>query len=88
MTYGVSVFIWLFDCRYTYFGEFALSFAAVLGQEACVRLLLRKGADANLQDTNGCTVLHLLVIHDKKVRFNPIYALKKCIVLTKYKLKM
>ena len=61
----------LFGFRYTYFGEFALSFAAVLGQEACVRLLLRKGADANLQDTNGCTVLHLLVIHDKKVRFDP-----------------
>ncbi|XP_070176745.1 transient receptor potential cation channel subfamily V member 5-like isoform X3 [Littorina saxatilis] len=51
---------------YVYWGEYPLSFAACLGQEECVRLLLAKGADPNLQDTNGNTVLHMLVIHDKK----------------------
>ena len=50
-----------------YFGEYPLSFAACLGQEECVRLLLAKGANPNLQDTNGNTVMHMLVIHDKKV---------------------
>ncbi len=53
--------------RYTSWGEFPLSFAACLGQEECVRLLIAKGADPNIQDTNGNTVLHMLVIHDKKV---------------------
>ena len=56
-----------FCFRYTYFGEYSLGFAAVLGQEECVRLLIAKGADPNKQDTNGCTVLHTLVVHDKKV---------------------
>ena len=53
--------------RYTAWGEYPLGFAACLGQEECVRLLVAKGADPNLQDTNGNTVLHMLVIHDKKV---------------------
>ncbi|PVD21847.1 hypothetical protein C0Q70_17649 [Pomacea canaliculata] len=51
---------------FVYWGEYPLSFAACLGQEECVRLMLAKGADPSLQDTNGNTVLHLLVIHDKK----------------------
>ena len=52
---------------YVYWGEYPLSFAACLGQEECARLLIAKGADPNLQDTNGNTVMHMLVIHDKKV---------------------
>ena len=28
---------------------------------------MAKGADPNLQDSNGNTVLHMLVIHDKMV---------------------
>ncbi|XP_076091214.1 transient receptor potential cation channel subfamily V member 5-like isoform X5 [Mytilus galloprovincialis] len=51
---------------HVYYGEYPLSFAASLGQEECVRLLLAKGANPNLQDTNGNTVMHMLVIHDKK----------------------
>ncbi|XP_013397110.1 transient receptor potential cation channel subfamily V member 5 [Lingula anatina] len=51
-----------------YFGEYPLSFAACLGQEECVRLLVAKGADPNLQDTNGNTALHMIVIHDRKNR--------------------
>jgi len=30
--------------------------------------MLAKGANPNLQDMNGNTVLHLLVLHDKMVR--------------------
>lgn len=68
----------------SYFGEYPLSFAAVLNQQESVRLLLAHGADPNLQDSNGNTVLHMLVINDdfelfkmivedsvkKKVNFN------------------
>ena len=52
---------------HVYFGEYPLSFAACLGQEECVRLLIAKGANPNLQDSNGNTVMHMMVIHDKKV---------------------
>ncbi|XP_061164690.1 transient receptor potential cation channel subfamily V member 5-like isoform X6 [Saccostrea echinata] len=55
---------------HVYFGEFPLSFAACLGQEECVRLLIAKGANPNVQDTNGNTVMHMLVIHDRKDMFN------------------
>jgi transient receptor potential cation channel subfamily V protein 5 len=53
---------------YAYFGEYPLSFAAILNQEECVRLLLRFGADPNKQDFNGNTVLHMLVINNNLVR--------------------
>lgn len=52
---------------YAYFGEYPLSFAAILNQEECVRLLLRFGADPNKQDFNGNTVLHMLVINNNLV---------------------
>ncbi|XP_071154325.1 transient receptor potential cation channel subfamily V member 5-like isoform X6 [Mytilus galloprovincialis] len=57
---------------HVYYGEYPLSFAASLGQEECVRLLLAKGANPNLQDTNGNTVMHMLVIHDKKSSGAPL----------------
>lgn len=50
-----------------YFGEYPLSFAAVLSQEECVRLLIAKGANVNRQDSNGNTVLHMLVIFNNMV---------------------
>jgi len=34
-----------------------------------VRYLLARGACPNKKDTNGNTVLHIMVIHDKLVRF-------------------
>lgn len=52
---------------YVYFGEYALSFAAILNQEECIRLLIAKGADPNKQDFNGNTVLHMLVIYNNLV---------------------
>ncbi|XP_022322065.1 transient receptor potential cation channel subfamily V member 5-like isoform X5 [Crassostrea virginica] len=51
---------------HVYLGEYPLSFAACLGQEECVRLLIAKGANPNFQDSNGNTVMHMLVIHDRK----------------------
>lgn len=56
-----------FALRYVYWGEYPLSFAACLGQEESYRLMLARGADPNNQDTNGNTVLHMLVIYEKIV---------------------
>lgn len=53
--------------RYVYWGEYPLAFAACLGQEECYRLMLARGANPNNQDTNGNTVLHMLVIYEKLV---------------------
>ena len=36
-------------------------------QEECVRLLLAKGADPNMQDANGNTCMHILVIRNNIV---------------------
>jgi transient receptor potential cation channel subfamily V protein 5 len=52
---------------FTYFGEYPLTFAAILSQYECVRLLLAYGADINKQDSNGNTALHLLIINDNFV---------------------
>lgn len=61
--------VWLFFLAhsYVYWGEYPLSFAACLGQEECYRLILARGADPDKQDTNGNTVLHMLVIYEKLV---------------------
>ncbi|TKR60912.1 hypothetical protein L596_028093 [Steinernema carpocapsae] len=48
-----------------YFGEYPLAFAACTNQFDCYRLLRMKRADPNLKDTNGNTILHLTVIHEK-----------------------
>ena len=51
----------------SYFGEYPLTFAAILNQEECVRILIANGADPNMQDSNGNTVLHLLIINNNPV---------------------
>ena len=53
--------------RLTYWGETPLTFAACLDLDHVFRSLWVKGADINAQDTNGNTVLHMMVLHDKKV---------------------
>ncbi|XP_073981957.1 transient receptor potential cation channel subfamily V member nanchung isoform X2 [Rhodnius prolixus] len=58
---------------YVYWGEYPLSFAACLGQEECYRLMLARGANPNNQDTNGNTVLHMLVIYSKLTTFDMAY---------------
>ena len=50
-----------YDCL-SYFGEYPLSFAAILNQEECMRLLIAHGADMDKQDSNGNTALHMCVI--------------------------
>ena len=55
---------------YFYLGEYPLSFAAVLEQVECYRLILSRGADHDLQDTNGNSVTHILVIHDNMQMFD------------------
>uniref|UniRef100_A0AAR5NZ08 Ion transport domain-containing protein n=2 Tax=Dendroctonus ponderosae TaxID=77166 RepID=A0AAR5NZ08_DENPD len=60
---------------YVYWGEYPLSFAACLGQEESFRLILAKGANLDAQDTNGNTVLHLLVIYSKVEAFDMAYEL-------------
>ncbi|KAK6756156.1 hypothetical protein RB195_014506 [Necator americanus] len=48
-----------------YFGEYPLSFAVCMNQPDLFRLLIARKANLNAQDTNGNTVLHLCVIHEK-----------------------
>lgn len=58
---------------YVYWGEYPLSFAACLSQEECFRLVLARGADPDLQDTNGNNVLHMMVIYEKIDMFDVAY---------------
>lgn len=55
--------------RHVYWGEYPHCFAACLGQEECYRVILSKGASANGQDTNGNTVIHIMIIHNKMVSY-------------------
>ena len=47
-----------------YYGEYPLSTAAVLSDRALVRILLHNKANVDMQDINGNTVTHLMVIND------------------------
>ena len=49
---------------YVSWGEYPMNFAAVLNQEEIYRLILAKGGNFDLQDTNGCTVTHIMVVYD------------------------
>ncbi|ODM96433.1 Transient receptor potential cation channel subfamily V member 6 [Orchesella cincta] len=60
---------------HVYWGEYPHCFAACLGQEECYRLILAKGANPNAKDTNGNTILHILVIHRKQQMFDMAYEL-------------
>ena len=56
-------------------GEYPLSFAACLKQEECYRLILAAGANPDKMDTNGNSVIHMLVIHNKKEMLDTAYEL-------------
>lgn len=57
-----------YEC-FSYFGEYPLSFAAILNNLDCVRLLIAYGARINNQDSNGNTVLHMCVINNNLVNY-------------------
>lgn len=52
---------------HVYWGEYPHCFAACLGQDESYRLILHKGANPDAQDSNGNTVVHIMVIHNKMV---------------------
>ncbi|EFO26604.2 hypothetical protein LOAG_01877 [Loa loa] len=48
---------------YAYYGEYPLAFAACFGNKDIYDLLIQYGADPNLQDMFGNTILHMCVIN-------------------------
>ncbi|XP_074641501.1 transient receptor potential cation channel subfamily V member 5-like isoform X2 [Tubulanus polymorphus] len=60
---------------FVYFGEYPLSFAASLGLQECVRLLVAHGAELDRQDMNGNTALHMSVIYNRKDMFDLLHDL-------------
>ncbi|CAF4008329.1 unnamed protein product, partial [Adineta steineri] len=55
---------------HAYYGEYPLAFAAAFGYTEIYDYLIDHGADPNMQDSYGNTVLHMLVIRDRSDMFN------------------
>ena len=53
-----------------YYAEYPLAFAACLAFESIYDFLLDHGADPNLQDSYGNTVLHMCVIKNKPAMYS------------------
>lgn len=59
--------LWMHVVGAAYFGEYPLAFAACNGDFNTYDYLIEHGANPNLQDSFGNTVLHMLVITDNTV---------------------
>lgn len=57
-----------FVAGYGYYGEFPLSIAAVFNHMDIYDFLIKTGANTDLQDVYGNTVLHLIVLYKQKVK--------------------
>ena len=66
----LDVFASLNAVRFAAWGEYSHSFAAFLNQEECYRLILAKGANHDLQDSNGNTVTHIMVVYNNMRMFD------------------
>ena len=66
----IDVFASLNAVRFAAWGEYSHSFAAFLNQEECYRLILAKGANHDLQDSNGNTVTHIMVVYNNMRMFD------------------
>lgn len=62
---------------HAYYGEYPLAFAAAFDQTEIYDFLIDHGADPNLQDSYGNTVLHMLIIRDGMVK-NKIFSFSIC----------
>ena len=68
-----------FHYRYLYWGESPLSFSACLSLTEAFELLLDSGADIYATDSNGNNVLHMMVIHNNKVRRHTVVEAGMCV---------
>ena len=59
----------IFSIGYAYYGEYPLAFAACFEYKDMYDLLMDYGADPNLKDTFGNTILHICVITQSRVCF-------------------
>ena len=64
--FGTHLYVHVY-AGYAYYGEYPLAFAACFGHEEMYDYLIDHGADPNLADSFGNTVLHMLVISNQIV---------------------
>ena len=63
---------------YAYYGEYPLAFAACFGHEDIYDYLIDHGADPNLQDSFGNSVLHMLVVNNQIVSITSLLQTQQC----------
>ncbi|XP_069474598.1 transient receptor potential cation channel subfamily V member 6-like [Ambystoma mexicanum] len=61
--------------RNFYYGEYVLSFAACIGNETILQLLVESGAPLHSRDKQGNTALHMLALHPNRNMACKIYEL-------------